>query len=98
MPLLTGLANDMGEDMDVAPVSAFRFDANIRTSAWNDVQGHGIRQRQRNHSRPNGLAFHSSVTMVSVKKALMTSRKSDAKRERTRRPPAGYGFPVDALP
>jgi hypothetical protein len=80
MPLLTGLADGMGEDMDVAPGSAFRFDATIRASAWDDVQGHGIRQRQRSLSRPNGLAFHPSVTMVSVKKALMTSRKSDARR------------------
>jgi len=57
MPLLTGLANDMGEDMDVAPGSAGRSDANIRISAWDDVQGHGIRQRQRSFSQPERAGF-----------------------------------------
>jgi hypothetical protein len=71
------LADGIGEDMNVAPGSAFRFDAKIRTSAWDDVLGHGIRQRQRSLSRPNGLAFHPSVTVVSVKKALMKWRKSN---------------------
>jgi hypothetical protein len=86
------LADGIGEDMNVAPGSAFRFDAKIRTSAWDDVLGHGIRQRQRSLSRPNGLAFHPSVTVVSVKKALMKWRKSNATPARlghTRQIPCG---------